>query len=524
MKKITSLLLIILFVPLFILGQSATSVNDLDKNFLNWHSNDLQTDLKVGTSINKAYTDFLKGKKTKKTVVVAVIDSGVDIEHKDIKENIWLNPNEIAENNIDDDNNGYIDDVHGWNFLGNRAGENISSENMECTRILKLKNMNDPNYKKAKIIYDKEFEKAKKENDQVNLYVEVFKSCKLVIKNYTGIEVSSIDDLAKVNTPQKDVALAKEYLIKLYSAGLNEESLIEYKEHNDSYLKYFLNMDFNPRAIVGDNPADINDKNYGNSNVFGPFANHGTSVAGVIAAIRDNNEGINGVTNDVKIMVLRAVPNGDERDKDIALAIMYAVDNGADIINMSFGKAISPQKEFVDKAIKYAEEKEVLIVQAAGNDGKNIDINDNFPSKIYNDKTVASNLLLVGASSPQLDENIAASFSNYGAQIVDLFAPGVSIISLDTNNTYSMSDGTSVAAPVATGIAALILSYYPDLKPNQLISLLKESSYKVIQPKKVLTPNEEGKKRKIKFSKLSKSGGIINAYNAFLAAEKLTKN
>ncbi|PJA08906.1 MAG: peptidase S8 [Flavobacteriales bacterium CG_4_10_14_0_2_um_filter_32_8] len=523
MKKLSNFLLFIFLIPISIFGQTA-SVSELDQNFLNWHSKDLQTDAKVGTGINKAYSDFLKGKKAKKTVVVAVIDSGVDIEHKDIKKNIWVNPKEIADNNIDDDNNGYIDDVHGWNFLGNSAGENISSENMECTRILKLKNVKDPNYKKAKLIYDRELEKAKKESDQVNKYIEVISNCKLIIKNYTGVEVSSIDDLAKVNTPQKDVALAKEYLTQLYSVGLNENSLKEYKEHNDSYLKYYLNLDFNPRAIVGDNPTDLNDKNYGNSNVYGPFANHGTSVAGVIAAIRDNNEGINGVTNDVKIMVLRAVPNGDERDKDIALAIMYAVDNGADIINMSFGKAISPQKEFIDKAIKYAEEKNVLIVQAAGNDGKNIDVNANFPSKIYNDKTVASNLLLVGASSPQLDENIAASFSNYGAQVVDLFAPGVNIISLDTNNTYSMSDGTSVASPVAAGIAALILSYYPDLKPNQLISLLKENSYKVTQPKKVLTPNETGKKSKIKFSKLSKSGGIINAYNALLAAEKLNKN
>jgi subtilisin family serine protease len=517
--KTIQLMIVTLIVPFNIFGQAA-SVAELNQDYLNWYNNDLKIDSNVGTSINKAYRDFLSDKKSKKTVVVAVIDSGVDIDHKDIKDNVWLNSDEIPDNQIDDDGNGYIDDLHGWNFLGNTSGENIAFENMECTRIIKQNNEKDPNYKLAKTIYDDKLKRNNAEIEKINEVINKLKNFKLKIKEETGIEIDSGDDLTKITSENEEVLAAKLALEKTYSRGL-ESGLLRYKKHLDTYTDYYLNMEYDARNVIGDNPLDINDKNYGNPNVKGLFYSHGTSVAGVIAAIRNNNEGIDGVAADVKIMSIRAIPNGDERDKDVALAIMYAVDNGADIINMSFGKAVSPQKEFVDKAIKYADEKGVLLVHASGNDGVNIDVQEHFPSNTYLDKTKPSNLITIGASNVLLNNKIAAGFSNYGVSSVDLFAPGVNIISLDTNNTYSMHNGTSVAAPVVSGVAALILSYYPEIKPKDLISLLLKSAYKVKKPSKINMPGKSDKKTK--FKKLSKSGGIVNAYNALILADKLYK-
>jgi len=218
-------------------------------------------------------------------------------------------------------------------------------------------------------------------------------------------------------------------------------------------------------------------------------------------------------------MCLRSTPNGDERDKDVALAIRYAVDNGAEIINMSFGKAISPQKNFVDEAVKYAEQKDVLLVHGSGNSGLNIDVEEVYPSDRYLNGTEATNWINVGASSTGTDDAIAAAFSNYGKKHVDLFAPGENIISTDSSSTYSMNDGTSLSAPVVSGIAAMILSYFPDLTSQQLITILLESSRKI--EKKVVRPGQE-KKKMVKFNALSRSGGIVNAFEAmrFAAAVK----
>jgi subtilisin family serine protease len=276
--------------------------------------------------------------------------------------------------------------------------------------------------------------------------------------------------------------------------------------------------------LVGDDPYDLDDRFYGNPDVKGPRSNHGTSVAGVIAAIRDNNIGIDGIATDVKIMVLRSTPGGDERDKDVALSIIYAVDNGADIINMSFGKDFSPQKQFVDYAVKYAEERGVLLVHGSGNSGVNIDLEESFPSDRFLDGGTPTNWLSVGATSMKLDMEIAAVFSNYGKMNVDVLAPGVNIISTDSSNTYSMNSGTSLSSPIAAGIAALILSHYPELTPAQLIEVITEGAYTFSKPKKVFIPSlKDEKRKKYRFSELSESGGIINAYGALLKAEEKSK-
>ena len=350
------------------------------------------------------------------------------------------------------------------------------------------------------------------------------KKAKEIIRENTGIDVKSADDLKNVKSKDQNVKYAKSFLEKKYSKGFKDSDLEAIKKNNQNYLDYFLNKSYNPRTTVGDDPLNFKDRNYGNNNVIGPRPDHGTPVSGIIAGIRDNNKGINGIAESVKIMVLRTTPNGDERDKDVALAIIYAVDNGANIINMSFGKQFSPQKEFVDEAVKYAEKHNVLIIHSAGNSGENIDVESSFPCNTYIDGTIATNFLTVGASDKTLNKTLPAVFSNYGKKNVDIFAPGVDIVSLSPDNSYCMHDGTSFSGPVVSGIAALILSYYPDLTPQQMISLLIDSSTKITKPKKVFKPGlSSDKKEKVTFSELSKSGGVVNVYNALLLAKERYK-
>ena len=448
----------------------------------------------------------------------------MDVTHPDFEGKIWVNEDEIPNNNVDDDNNGYIDDIHGWSYLGSTSGENINYENYEYVRILKKNDENHPMYNEAKTMYDEEYKKRKGDREYIQKLEENLSIAKNIIKENTSVEVNSKKDLEKVSSNVEQVQYAKEYLSKVYDTGFTEEGLASFKNRTEDFLKYYLNKNYNPRKTVGDDPLNIEDRNYGNPDVTGPASSHGTSVAGVIAANRDNGIGINGVATDVKIMALRVVPNGDERDKDIALAIRYAVDNGAEIINMSFGKKFSPEKKWVDEAVKYAEEHDVLLVHAAGNEGSNIDVDVKYPSNIYSDGTTATNWINVGASDATMDIEIAAVFSNYGKENVDVFAPGVNIISLDTNNTYDAHNGTSLAAPVVSGVAALLLSYYPDLTAKDLKSIITETSFKVSKPKKIYQPGLGKKKRtKVKFSELSNSGGVVNAYNALIEAEKRSK-
>jgi subtilisin family serine protease len=510
-------ILVILFISACIsLRAQVNSVDKLDANYLNWYNLDPENDNKGGTSVNKAYEKLLADKQTKKTIIVAVIDSGVDPSHEDLKGKIWINEDEIPGNNIDDDKNGYVDDIHGWNFIGNANGQNVNAENLEYTRIIKDKN--SPFYIEAKQLYDAELEKRTQEKANIQKFEAVYSKAKSIIKTKLGIEVKTLEDVSKINSNDPEVLRAVAFLKDRYEKGFTEEILQNIISSNKIWLEKRLNTNFDPRTIVGDDPTNLTDRPYGNPDVKGPRCNHGTSVAGVIAGIRNNNLGIDGIATDVKLMILRSTPDGDERDKDVALAIQYAVENGAHIINMSFGKQLSPQKSFVDEMVKLADQKNVLIVHAAGNEGSNIEVKERFPSERYLDGTEPTNWIGVGASGSKLNDEVAAVFSNYGQNHVDLFAPGEHIISTDSSSMYSMNDGTSLAAPVVTGVAALLLSYYPDLKPADVIRILMESSYKV--DKKVLIPNlESADRKKVKFSELSKSGGIVNAYNALVLAE-----
>jgi len=520
MKKI--LIPLALFGAINLTQAQSVDVKTFDTELIDWYNKDISADKTMGVSVDVLYNTELKTLTPKKTVIVAVIDGGVDTKHVDLAGKIWINNDEIPNNNIDDDNNGYVDDINGWNFIGGKDGSHIAEENFEITRILKSSDKNSDEYKKALELYNKEMEEPNSVLPQVNNIKENFVLAKEIIKKATGIEVNTKEDLAKINSSDEMVGRAVKFYESMFKRGLTEKEIDSYITHYSNYINYYLNKEFSPRDIVGDDPTDITDTDYGNNDVFGPGSTHGTFVSGIIAGNRDNGFGVNGIASSVKIMPIRVVPDGDERDKDIALGIRYAVDNGADIINMSFGKAMSPQKKLVDDAVKYAEEKGVLMIHAAGNSSQNVDEIPNYPNPNYLSGGKATNWLTVGANSKDKGKKLVTDFSNYGATQVDLFAPGLSIISTDTVNTYNKLDGTSFSAPVVSGVAALILSYYPELTPSELISILMESSYKVTKPRKVLRPTDDGSKRKkAKFNTLSKSGGIVNAKAAFLLAKKL---
>ncbi|MFO7829287.1 MAG: S8 family serine peptidase [Bacteroidales bacterium] len=531
----------LIFIGFILLTSFGNAQNDTSEIFNennniyhNWYNKSPIEDEIFGAEVDKAYAELLHNKKST-TIVVAVIDGGMDIHHEDLKDNIWVNPNEIPNNNIDDDNNGYIDDMHGWNFLGNSAGENIANENLEVTRIYRnykdrFENL-DPRsisdiekplyetYQKAKKIYFEKLNEAKDTKKQLETFRDNYETSKNEVSSYHETDSLIISDLSNFKSDDKDLMKHVSFLKFLYSNGFTEDALEEMEDHNNEELDYHLNLDFQPRQIIGDNPTDISE-NYGNNNVYGPKAEHGTFVAGIIGAVRNNDLGINGVASDVKIMAIKTVPNGDERDKDVAKAIRYAVDNGARIINMSFGKDISPQKYLVDDAIKYAQENDVLMIHAAGNEALNNDKVPHYPTKFVDHKTEMETWITVGASAIKGDMEFAAIFSNYGRKTVDLFAPGVDVKSLLPEDHYDILSGTSFSSPVVAGVAALILSYYPELSAREVKEIILSSTNQYPRTKVYKPGFKKNKRKKTRFKKLSSTAGIVSAYKAIQLAEE----
>ena len=450
-------------LTLLFISFSALSIAQPIEGTLNWYNQEGQ-----GMYTEKAY-NYLKKKKSQ-TVIVGVIDSGVDIEHEDLKGQIWVNEDEIPNNGIDDDNNGYIDDVHGWNFLGNAKGEHVNEARLEKTRILAQ-------------LKDK----------------------------YDGIDPNSIaqDEEYKLYLQVKEEVAADRAQFEQYMDMIDQLPK-EAQDYIRSQMDYNLNVDFDDRSLIGDDPDDFTDTNYGNNDVEGPDALHGTHVSGIIGALRGNGLGGDGVAENVKIMSLRAVPNGDEFDKDIALAVRYAVDNGAMVINMSFGKAYSPHQKEVYEAFKYADSKGVLLIHAAGNDAKDIDVEPNYPTSMYSFQTEPlDHFVTIGASTKNKGEEMVASFSNYGAKGVDVFAPGFEIYNTIPQSKYRNLQGTSMAAPMVAGAAAMLKSYFPELSMKEIKEVLYSTS--------VRYPKVDG------FAEKSVTGGVINIYNAAKACKKLAK-
>lgn len=506
----------------------------------NWYNLDYKTSKVNGVATERTYEELLKGKKSK-TIIVGVIDSGVDFNHEDLKDVMWTNEKEIPGNGIDDDKNGYIDDIHGWNFLGGKDGKNVENESLELTRLYRelkprfegktekdidSKDKADfKKYQQLKLEYDEELADAQQNSVQINFAVQIVEMMNLKIKDQLKIDKVTMDDIAKFKP--EDVQ-QKQFLpaVKAMMVQANDidellEKMEEGVKHYEDQIKYNLNLEFDPRPIVGDDYKNQTERYYGNADCNGPNSLHGTHVAGIIAANRTNNIGTKGVADNVKIMAIRAVPDGDERDKDIANAIYYAVDNGASIINMSFGKKHSYNKKIVDDAIKYAESKDVLIIHAAGNEALNIDQVQHYPCKKYESGKEAKNFVDVGALSWKDSMQIPAVFSNYGKKTVDVFAPGVDIYSTKNGGGYINESGTSMACPVTAGVAAVLRSYYPYLSAKDIKKILQKSTNTEYKKMQVMRPGAKDEKETVKFSELSNTGGIVSLYNAVQMAEKI---
>jgi subtilisin family serine protease len=509
----------ILSTPVENIDTSPVKVSELtEQEKHTWGHLDLVKDTIPGMSVNKAYDNILKNKKGQ-TVIVAVIDTGIDTAHEDLDGVIWTNTKEIANNGIDDDKNGYVDDIHGWNFLGDAYNEQL-----EFVRILASKDTNNPDYARAKAEYDAEYEKytgLKTNYEQFLQQLDMadgLVSAHLNKKEYTEQEVNAIT--AQDEKLQKAVALIKYvYSLDMESVSKFRNELKQGIEQFNDRLNYNLNLTFKGR-VNGDNPDDMSTKYYGNANIkpSKKDESHGTHVAGIIAAERNNGKGVNGVANNVKIMSIRAVPNGDEYDKDIALAIRYAVDNGAKVINGSFGKYYSPHSDWVREALVYAGKHDVLVVKAAGNEGEDLDKKAVYPNdQVNNGPEVSETFITVGALEPKYGTNMVANFSNYGKINADVFAPGAKIYATTPESEYDTKGGTSMAAPAVAGVAALIRSYYPKLSAAQVKKILMDSGLP-IKTKVVVAGDNENVKP---FGDISKSGKIVNAYNALIMASKL---
>ena len=573
MKILKRIIYVSAFLPLLAFGQSK------DAGKPNWFNLDLNKDGVFGISTERAYCELLKGKKGS-PVVVAVIDGGVDPQHEDLKPVMWSNSGEIAGNGIDDDKNGYIDDIFGWNFLGSEKG-NVRYDNLEIVRLVRKyqdKYASVLNSTPLSVSEKSEFSLYKK---LVTEHMNRLQNARFGYENYSLLKKNLetiVARIGKQNPGLKDFEQydaqndAESKVVKIVKSELKrdsdfnkvQEEIIEAYDYYHSQINYHLNIEFDPRDSIGDSYPNASERFYGNSDAKGPEADHGTHVAGIIGAVRSNGIGVKGVADNVRIMSIRAVPNGDERDKDVANAIRYAVDNGAKVVNMSFGKGFSWNKAVVDSAVKYAESKDVLLVHAAGNDSKNTDRVNNFPNRMYGDTTNANfwnlndrleagqamqsrptqgmyggigrapqfkpvidstkfsytqakNWIEVGASSWENDEDLVATFSNYGRRTVDVFAPGVRINSTMPESKYKEQDGTSMASPVVAGLAALIRSYYPSLTAVQVKDIIMKSVTKVNQKVRIV---ENGEKKKVPFSDLCISGGVVNAYKALeLAAQ-----
>ncbi|MFC6269554.1 S8 family serine peptidase [Frigoriflavimonas asaccharolytica] len=530
----------------------------MDKDMMTWYHKDFKTTGIYGVNTENAYK-FLESKGLKpKTVVVGVLDSGVEVDHPGLIGNMWKNPNEIPNNGIDDDKNGYIDDIHGWNFIGGKNGD-VDADNLEITRVYKIyKPMfeggatatNKANqakmpeefamYMKAKGIFETEGEKAKKNYQRMN---QINLAIPTIVKLMDGKTLSP-ELIAGLKPANSDETFAAELLSNISKGpGMMGKNSTEISsmvtEQIQGGLDYYgaqanqqYSLTFDPRAeLVGDNYADYSEKNYGNNHYEGPDALHGTHVSGIIAGLPHDGEVQYGVASKVaKIMTVRTVPNGDERDKDVANSIKYAVDNGAKILNMSFGKSVSPGKQYVWDAFKYAQDKGVLLVKASGNDNEDIEVDIHYPTNFKSptdEKSFLTNLITVGASTDD-PESLRAGFSNYNGKMVDVFAPGQEIYSTVIDGKYQYLQGTSMASPVVAGAAAVLLAYMPNLKPYQLIEALVNTSNKSTVDAKL--PNDDKKT----FDQISRSGGVIDvakaaeyAYNNFYmrkaAAKKSTK-
>lgn len=488
-----------------------------------WHLED-PSEGAPGIGAARAYRELLANRQPQRTVVVAVIDGGVDTTHVDLHANLWSNEDEVAGNGTDDDSNGYADDVRGWNFIGGGMGEDVHWDTFEVTRLhaqcLSGALTDAARCEQIAEDFSARRDEASATLQQIQMIDGALSQIMPVLRSAVAPDSLTAQSVNALQASSPQLQQAKQLYLQLAANGITPAIIEEARGQYQTQLEYNLNTDFDPRSIVGDDYGNKDERTYGNADPAGPDAKHGTHVAGIIGAVRGNGEGIDGVASGVRIMSVRTVPDGDERDKDVANAIRYAVDNGAQIINMSFGKDYSPFKSAVDEAIRYADENGVLMIHAAGNDGKNTDVEPNFPTPYYDNGGRAQLWIEVGASSWRGADTLATSFSNYGAERVDVFAPGEAITSTVPGGGYEPQDGTSMAAPVVSGLAALIMAYYPSLSAADVKQIILDSA----TPHADDTAIRPGDGTHVRFGTLSVTGGIVNAYEALkLAAQRAAK-
>jgi subtilisin family serine protease len=500
----------------------------------NWHVLDPSAGV-YGIGAVRAERELLAGKQPRRTVTVAVIDGGIDTAHVDLRGNLWQNPRETGGNRADDDSNGYVDDVRGWNFIGGRDGRSVHHDTYEVTRLYvactrtssgsapsTLSPEEQRRCDEIEADFQAERSEAEQTLEQVKAVDSVLSRAVPLLRQALGTDSLTPEAVSALRSADPDVQRARRIYLQLEANGITPEEVAEAKEELESRVQYGLNPSYNSRGIVGDDTTNLAERRYGNADVMGPDPLHGTHVSGIIGAMRGNDTGIEGIAHNVRIIMVRTVPDGDERDKDVANAIRYAVDNGAQIINMSFGKAYSPHKRLVDEAVKYADSRGVLMVHAAGNDGENVDESPSFPTAVFEDGSRARNWIEVGASSWKVADSLVAPFSNYGRQRVDVFAPGVGILSTAPGGGYERQSGTSMAAPVVSGVAALLMAYYPELSAADVKRIILESATRLAD-RQVLRPNSEGLPGPaVPFGTLSATGGIVNAYEAIRLAEQMS--
>jgi subtilisin family serine protease len=489
-----------------------------------WWLLDHATDGVHGIGVERAHRELLAGRTPGRTVVVAVLDNGVDVDHPGLRPLLWRNPREVPGTGRDDDGNGFVDDVHGWNFIGGPDGQHVHHDTYEVTRLYSACSapVGAPTPTPRPTDCDavtRAFRADSAEAAQMLRQIEglsrtVDRVLEL-LRGHFGAESFTADKVRAVSSPRNDVMEARRIFLQLDALGITPEVLASERDGVASRVQYGYNPRFDPRPLVGDDYTNPAERVYGNPVVMGPDADHGTHVAGIVAAVRGSPTAADGSDAGVRIMAVRVVPDGDERDKDVANAIRYAVDNGAHVINMSFGKAFSPQKEAVDEAVRYAESRGVLLVHAAGNDGADLSVEPNFPNRTFLGGGEARLWLEVGASSPSGD-TLAAPFSNYGREQVDVFAPGVRIRSTTMGGEYRELDGTSMAAPVVSGIAGLLMAYFPELSAAEVRDIIIQSATRHAD-RMVVRPGSGGM---VPFAELSRTGGVVNAYEAVRLADE----
>jgi subtilisin family serine protease len=491
----------------------------------NWQLLDEATNHVPGISAERAMRELLAGRQPARTVLVAVIDGGIDTAHVDLRDVLWRNPKDAPGNGADDDKNGYVDDLYGWNFIGGKSGD-VHYDTFEVTRLYgwctnagPSPGPVPPDEKSRCDEISRDYEKTRNETQQNLAQFEqvdaVLQQVLPILEQAVGTDSLTRENVSAIKGSSQQLEQAKAIYLRLAALGITPKDVADAKTEYEARMKYALNPAYSPRTIVGDDYSNDAQRGYGNADVMGPDAKHGTHVAGIIGAVRNNGVGIDGIAPAVRVMMVRAVPDGDERDKDIANAIRYAVDNGAQIINMSFGKAYSPQKAVVDSAVRYADARGVLMVHAAGNDAANSDAKPSFPTPNYLGGGRAQNWIEVGASSWKMADSLVAPFSNYSHTLVDVFAPGVDILSTVPGG-YEKDSGTSMASPVVVGLAALLMDYFPSLTASEVKRIILASA--VRHTDQMVQRPGGGTAR---FGELSVTGGIVNAYQAVKMAQSV---